>query len=182
MLADFGTAHGLIWATLRCFNTAGPDSDGEIHDPEMHLIPLVLDAASGRRPNVTIFGTDYPTSDGTCLREYIHVSDLADAHARALDRLLTGPASDVLGNRQGFSVRQVVDSVERITGVKLPVKLGDRRPGGPATLVSNATKARDVLGWQPQIAELDQIIRTAWARHQAPRAQLPAECQEVAIS
>jgi UDP-arabinose 4-epimerase len=171
ILADFGSAHGIRSAVLRYFNAAGGDKDGEIgedHQPETHLIPLVLDAAAGRRQNVTIFGADYPTPDGTCLRDYIHVSDLADAHVLALDRLLAGAASDAfnLGNGQGFSVRQVVDAVERITGLKVPVRLGDRRPGDPAALVCDAGKARDVLGWRPRLSDLDEIIRTAWAWHQ----------------
>jgi UDP-glucose 4-epimerase len=153
---------------LRVWTTCSTTSPGVSHDPETHLIPLVLDAASGRRPHVTIFGTDYGTPDGTCLRDYIHVSDLAVAHVLALDRLLTGAASDVfnLGNGQGFSVRQVVDTVGRITGLKVPVKLGDRRPGDPAALVSDATRAHDMLGWRPRLHELDEIVRTAWAWHQ----------------
>jgi UDP-arabinose 4-epimerase len=171
MLADFDSAHGIRSTALRYFNAAGGDQDGEIgedHQPETHLIPLVLDAASGRRQNVTIFGTDYPTPDGTCLRDYVHVSDLADAHVLALRRLLTGAESGVfnLGNGQGFSVRQVVDTVERITGLKVPVKLGGRRPGDPAALVSDATRAHDVLGWRPRLSDLDEIVRTAWAWHQ----------------
>jgi UDP-arabinose 4-epimerase len=174
ILADFHIAHSIRSTTLRYFNAAGGDQDGEIgedHHPETHLIPLVLDAASGRRQNVTIFGADYSTPDGTCLRDYVHVSDLADAHVLALDRLLTGAASDVfnLGNGQGFSVRQVVDTAERITGLKVPVKFGDRRPGDPAALISDATRARDVLGWRPRLNDLDEIVRTAWAWHQRGR-------------
>lgn len=171
MLADFGAAHEMSWTALRYFNAAGGDGDGQIgedHTPETHLIPLVLDAASGRRPYVTIFGTDYDTADGTCVRDYIHVNDLADAHVRALQALRDGAPSNVfnLGNGKGFSVREVIDSVERVTGLKVPVKFGARRDGDPATLISDATKARTVLGWQPALPDLDTIIRTAWAWHQ----------------
>jgi UDP-arabinose 4-epimerase len=171
MLADFGAAHDLTWTALRYFNAAGGDVDGligESHDPETHLIPLVLDAASGRRPHVTIFGTDYHSVDGTCVRDYIHVNDLADAHVRALSALQQGAKSDVfnLGNGQGFTVRQVVDTVERITGLNVPVQLGARRAGDPASLISDAAKAREQLGWQPQMPDLESIIRTAWAWHQ----------------
>lgn len=177
MLADFGASYSLRSIALRYFNAAGADPDGdigEVHYPETHLIPLVLDAATGRRPDVTIFGVDYPTPDGTCLRDYIHVSDLADAHVLALNRLFAGATSDHfnLGNGQGLSVRQVVDCVERITGLKVPVKIGDRRLGDPAALVCDAVRAHDVLGWEPRLVCLDQIIRTAWAWHQArPFAQ-----------
>ena len=171
MLADFDVAHGLRSISLRYFNAAGADPDGEIgedHDPETHLIPLVLDAASGRRPDVTIFGTDYDTPDGTCVRDYIHVADLADAHVKAIQALEGGAASDVynLGNGLGFSVREVVDTVARITGLHVPVKYSGRRAGDPATLISQTTKAREQLGWQPEITRLDEIIRTAWAWHQ----------------
>lgn len=171
MLADFDTAHGIRSIALRYFNAAGADPDGEIgedHEPETHLIPLLLEAAAGRRPNVTIFGTDYPTDDGTCLRDYIHVSDLADAHVLALNHLLAGAPREVfnLGNSHGFSVLEVVNTVQRITGAKVPVVHGDRRPGDPASLVSDATKARDVLGWRPGLNDIDEIVRTAWAWHQ----------------
>ncbi|MEM9028954.1 MAG: UDP-glucose 4-epimerase GalE [Pseudomonadota bacterium] len=176
MLSDFASAHGLDYVALRYFNAAGADRDceiGELHDPETHLIPLVLDAASGRRPNVTVFGTDYDTPDGTCMRDYIHVSDLANAHVKALEFLEAGNGSSVfnLGIGRGFSVREVIDAVERITGLNVPVLYGDRRAGDPAQLVSDATKARDELGWTPEIPDLDEIIRTAWAWHQkAPTA------------
>ncbi len=171
MLSDFGTAHGLRSMTLRYFNAAGADPEGEIgedHDPETHLIPLVLDAASGLRPYVTVFGTDYETRDGTCIRDYIHVTDLADAHVRALDAIEGGAASGAfnLGNGQGFTVREVVDAVERIAGLRVPVRFGGCRAGDPAALVSDAKKARGILGWQPQLTGLDAIIRTAWAWHQ----------------
>jgi UDP-arabinose 4-epimerase len=178
MLADFGAAHGLRSIVLRYFNAAGADPDNEIgedHDPETHLIPLVLDAASGRRPTIQVFGTDYDTPDGTCIRDYIHVSDLADAHVKALDALAAGALSDVynLGNGRGFSVLEVIHSVERATGLKVPVRRGARRAGDPAALVSVAMKAREGLGWEPQIAGLDEIVRSSWAWHQkvpsAPR-------------
>jgi UDP-arabinose 4-epimerase len=175
MLTDFGAAHGLRSIALRYFNAAGADLDGEIgedHDPETHLIPLVLDAASGRRSYITVFGTDYDTPDGTCVRDYIHVTDLADAHVKALQALEVGRASDVynLGNGRGFSVLEIIQAVERATGLIAPVQRGPRRAGDPAALVSDATKARDGLGWQPKIAGLDEIVRSAWAWHQkAPR-------------
>jgi UDP-arabinose 4-epimerase len=175
MLSDFDAAHALRSIALRYFNAAGADLDietGECHDPETHLIPLVLDAVSGRRPTLTIFGTDYPTPDGTCIRDYIHVSDLADAHVKALQALEGGAPSCAynLGNGCGFSVRQVIDTAERVTGLRVPTKLGDRRPGDPARLISDASKARRDLGWEPRIAGLDQIIRSAWAWHQnSPR-------------
>ena len=171
ILSDLGKAHDLTWTALRYFNAAGADVDGiigESHSPETHLIPLVLDAASGRRPHITVFGTDYETTDGTCVRDYIHVNDLADAHVRALIALRRGAASDVfnLGNGLGFSVRQVIESVERITGLSVPVQFGARRAGDPAVLVSDATKARDQLGWHPTLPHLDGIIKTAWSWHQ----------------
>ena len=133
---------------------------------------------------MTIFGTDYETTDGTCVRDYIHVTDLADAHVRALQALEGGTQPDAynLGNGLGFSVREVVNTVERLTGLSVPVKFGDRRAGDPAALVSDATNARNKLGWRPQFADLDDIIRTAWAWHQKPRAKPPAEGRKAAIS
>ena len=134
----------------------------------MHLIPIVLDAVSGRRQTITVFGTDYDTPDGTCLRDYIHVSDLADAHVKALEALRSGAPSGAynLGNGRGFSVREVISAAEKATGLKVPVVFGARRPGDPAQLISDATKAREALGWQPQIAGLSEILSTAWAWHQ----------------
>ena len=171
MLSDFGNAHALRSIALRYFNAAGADPDNEIgesHDPETHLIPLVLDAASGRRTNVTVLGTDYDTPDGTCVRDFIHVTDLADAHVKALQRLAGGGASSAynLGIGQGHSVRDVIDAVERTTARKVPVAYGPRRAGDPATLVSAAAKAREALGWQPRITSLDEIVATAWSWHQ----------------
>jgi UDP-arabinose 4-epimerase len=175
MLADFDAAHGLRSIALRYFNAAGADPDGEIgewHEPETHLVPLVLDAASGRRPSVTVFGADYDTPDGTCIRDYIHVTDLANAHVQALGALEMGSQSTVynLGNGEGFSVLDVVHAVERVTGLTVPASRGDRRVGDPAALVSDAALARDELGWQPQITSIDEIVRTAWAWHQKSKS------------
>lgn len=171
MLSDFGKAHGFVSTTLRYFNAAGADLDheiGEDHDPETHLIPLVLDAATGRRPHVAVLGTDYNTPDGTCIRDYIHVVDLANAHVAALQALEGETSSSAynLGNGRGFSVREVIDAVERVTGFKVPIIESDRRTGDPPRLVSDASKAREKLGWQPKIQDLDEIIRTAWAWQQ----------------
>ena len=171
MIADFAAAHGLAYSVLRYFNASGADPDnqiGEDHDPETHLIPLVLDAISGRRPSIAVFGEDYDTPDGTCIRDYIHVSDLARAHVCALEWLERGGASDAynLGNGLGASVKQVIESAERVTGLKTPVVKGARRPGDPAVLITDARKAREELGWVPEIADLEAIIATAWAWHQ----------------
>ena len=171
VLADFGVAHDLRWIALRYFNAAGADPEnetGELHDPETHLIPLALDAASGRRPALTIFGDDYDTADGTCVRDYIHVTDLADAHVLALAALERGVASQPLnlGNGNGFSVLDVVRTVEAITGLSVPHDFGPRRAGDPPALISDARRARELLGWQPRYADLEAIVRTAWAWHQ----------------
>lgn len=171
MLADCGTAHGLRSIALRYFNAAGADPDGEIgeaHDPETHLIPLVLEAAAGKRPHIQIFGTDYDTPDGSCIRDYIHVSDLADAHVQALRHLVDsapGMQAFNLGNGTGFSVREVIAAAERVTGRSIPVVEGPRRPGDPPALVGDPTHARAELGWQPKLDELDTIVATAWEWH-----------------
>lgn len=174
MLADFGAAHGLRSVALRYFNAAGADPEGEIgedHDPETHLIPLVLDAAAGRRPHITVFGEDYDTPDGTCIRDYIHVTDLADAHVLALRALDAGEpgAAYNLGNGLGFSVQEVIDHAREVTGLKVPVIAGPRRPGDPPRLVGDARRATTELGWQPRYADLDRIIETAWQWHTRPR-------------
>jgi UDP-glucose 4-epimerase len=159
---------------LRYFNAAGADPDGEIgedHDPESHLIPLVIDAARGTRPAVKIFGADYPTPDGTAVRDYVHVMDLADAHVRALDRLGRGTPSQAinLGTGRGHSVREVVDTVARVSGRMVPAVESPRRPGDPPELVAVPALAREVLGWSCQYADLETIVRHAWAWHEGTR-------------
>lgn len=168
ILQDVTAAHDIQYASLRYFNAAGADPEGEIgewHDPETHLIPLVLDAALGKRESVKIFGTDYDTPDGTCIRDYIHVTDLAAAHVAALDHLRKTGKSDVfnLGNGNGFTVRQVIDEATRVTGRTIRVEETGRRPGDPSTLIGSSDKARRVLGWAPRFAGLTEIISTAWA-------------------
>jgi UDP-glucose-4-epimerase GalE len=170
ILEDYARAYGLKYAILRYFNAAGADPEGEIgewHDPETHLIPLALDGALGTRPNVRIFGTDYDTHDGTCVRDYIHVFDLAEAHVLALRRLLDGSASDSfnLGNGRGFSVREVIETARRITGRTIPVIEGPRREGDPPMLVGSSEKAKRVLGWSPRYPDLELILETAWRWH-----------------
>ena len=169
----YGNAHGMRYAALRYFNAAGADPDGEIgenHDPETHLIPLVLRAALGSGEKLRIFGTDYPTRDGTAIRDYIHVSDLADAHVRALRYLAEGGDSIALnlGTGSGHSVREVVAAVERVTGRGVPQCEASRRPGDPPELVADATLARERLAWQPRYSDLDTIVRTALAWENRP--------------
>jgi len=167
VLEDYNKAYNLRYASLRYFNAAGADPDGEIgelHDPETHLIPLILDVALGNKEDIKIFGNDYPTADGTCIRDYIHVLDLADAHIKALEYIQNNDLSDVfnLGNGQGFSVKEVIDTVEKITGKKIKASEVGRRPGDPPVLVGSALKARELLGWQPQFDDISLIIDTAW--------------------
>lgn len=168
MLADCDAAFGLKSVVLRYFNAAGADPDGMIgeeHDPETHLIPLVLEAALGLRPQVTVFGSDYPTPDGTCVRDFIHVADIARAHVLALEHLKSGGGSLLLnlGNGRGFSVAEVIAAAERITGRTVPVSMGARREGDPPILVGDATLARRILGWTPEFPRLDEQMAHAWA-------------------
>jgi len=161
--------HGLRSACLRYFNAAGAHPDGSIgedHRPETHIIPIVLEVALGKRPQVEIYGDDYPTPDGTCIRDYIHVSDLADAHIRALAALGRGSCRYNLGNGIGYSVRQVIDTARAVTGAAIPARIVARRPGDPAVLVAAADRIRQDLGWQPRYPELKTIIETAWAWRQ----------------
>ncbi len=171
MLRDFDRAYGLHSVAFRYFNAAGADPEGRVgedHNPETHLIPLVLDVALGRRPQITVFGTDYPTADGTCIRDYIHVADLADAHVLGLKYLQDGGATGAfnLGNGSGFSVRQVIEMVEKVTGQAISQHFGTRRPGDPAALIGSADRARSILGWNPRYADLESIVTTAWNWHQ----------------
>jgi UDP-glucose-4-epimerase GalE len=171
----YGQAHGLRYAALRYFNAAGADPDGEIgeeHDPETHLIPLILDAAAGKRAEIGIFGIDYPTPDGSAIRDYIHVQDLAEAHVAAIAHLAAGGESIALnlGTGSGHSVREVIDAAERITGRHIPRRETGRRPGDPAALVADAGKARRAIGWTAKVSDLDSIIGTAWRWHQRPIA------------
>jgi UDP-arabinose 4-epimerase len=178
MLRDFDAAHGLRSIALRYFNAAGADPAGEIgedHEPEPHLVPLALDAALGRLPALTIHGDRHATPDGTGVRDYVHVSDLAEAHVLALKALQAGCASSAfnLGNGQGFSVREVIDAVQAVTGRPIQVRVGPPRAGDPPTLVADASRARAQLGWQPRITRLDEIVATAWQWHQRRRSHRP---------
>jgi len=164
ILVDYKLYTGLKYVTLRYFNAAGASSTrGENHRVETHLIPRVLEAAAGSLPHVDVFGTDYPTPDGTCVRDYIHVLDIADSHVRALEEIdrVTGEAFNV-GNSRGFSILEVIDAAERITGRKIPRKLGPRRPGDPAVLVASKEKLKRVLGWEASHSSLEEIIQSAW--------------------
>jgi UDP-arabinose 4-epimerase len=175
-LEGYSRAYGLRYAALRYFNAAGADESGEIgecHDPETHLIPLALQAACGVRPHIEVYGRDYPTPDGTCIRDYIHVNDLADAHVRALEYVAGGAASAVLnlGTGEGHSVMEVLAEVETVTGRPLPRKYGPRRPGDPPSLVADPTRALRVLGWKAR-RSLNDIVSTAWRWMQSSQAAL----------
>ncbi len=166
MLADFDVAYGLKATALRYFNASGADDSGEIgesHNPESHLIPIVLQAAAGKRPSIKMFGNDYPTPDGTCVRDYIHVNDLARAHILALEKMAKDNVSERfnLGSGSGFSVKELVDEARKITGINFKAEVAPRRPGDPAVLVADSTKAQQVLGWKPEY-NLTRIIETAW--------------------
>jgi UDP-glucose 4-epimerase len=171
MLADFSTAYDFKSVYFRYFNAAGADPEGRLgedHNPETHLIPLVLQTALGKRESIAVFGTDYPTPDGTCIRDYIHVADLADAHLLGLEYLLQGGDTDMfnLGNGNGFSVKQVIAAAQQVTGREIQVIERDRRPGDPPALVGSSDKVRTILGWQPQYSDLNQILIHAWNWHQ----------------
>ena len=167
ILADYSKAYGLSFVSLRYFNAAGADPEGRIgesHNPETHLIPLVLKTAKGERESIKVFGTDYPTPDGTCIRDYIHVDDLAEAHVLALNYLLDGGKSDIFncGYGHGYSVKEVIDTAKKVTGVDFIVEESDRRPGDPAILVADSSKLKAKLGWKPRFDDLEYIVRTAW--------------------
>jgi UDP-glucose 4-epimerase len=168
-LADYTAAYGLGYAALRYFNAAGASSDGDLgedHDPETHLIPIVLEVALGKRPHVTIFGDDYPTPDGTCIRDYVHVDDLGAAHVLAIEKLEAGRGLQLnLGTEQGNSVREVIDACRRVTGHAIPTQIGQRRPGDPPELVADSRLAQRVLGWRPRYTDIESIVRTAWQWH-----------------
>jgi len=170
MMKWFDVAHGVKYISLRYFNAAGAHASGKIgeaHDPETHLIPIVLEAALGKRPHISVFGDDYDTEDGTCIRDYIHVSDLADAHTLALDALRAGKDSAIynLGSSNGFSVKQVIDIAREVTGREIPVVMEKRRAGDPAVLIASSSRARQELGWNPARSNLKDIIASAWSWH-----------------
>ncbi|NIK78638.1 UDP-glucose 4-epimerase [Paenibacillus castaneae] len=172
MMKWFDVAHDIKFVSLRYFNAAGAHESGRIgedHSPETHLIPIVLQAALGQRPHISVFGEDYQTPDGTCIRDYIHVSDLADAHVLAVDRLRGGADSSVynLGNGTGFSVKEVIDIARSVTGKEIPAVMEARRSGDPAVLVASSDRAREELGWSPKRSKLEDIIQSAWSWHEA---------------
>jgi UDP-glucose 4-epimerase len=170
MMKWVNKANGINYVSLRYFNVAGALDDGSIgedHSPETHLIPLILQVPLGKRDHITIFGEDYPTEDGTCLRDYIHVIDLADAHIRAMNYLRKGNKSNIfnLGNGKGFSVKEMIAAAEKATGKSIKVEVGARRAGDPAQLIASSEKAQTILGWKPRYTNIEQIIKTAWTFH-----------------
>ena len=174
MLKWCDQAHGLKFCALRYFNVAGAWHDGSIgedHRPESHLIPLILQVAQGKREQLSLFGTDYPTKDGTCIRDYIHVDDLADAHLKAVDYLMKGGSTECfnLGTGLGLSVREILETAEKVTGKKIPVRYGPRREGDPPRLIANPAKAKEILGWEAQCKDANKIVETAWKWMTGPR-------------
>lgn len=170
MIRWTGVAHGIRFVSLRYFNACGAHVSGtigEAHNPESHLIPLILQVPNGKRESISVFGDDYPTPDGTCIRDYIHVTDLAQAHIRAMDYLAAGGESDIfnLGNGVGFSVNEVIETARRVTGHPIPAQMRERRAGDPAQLIASSQKARTVLGWKPEHDSLEEIIASAWNWH-----------------
>ncbi|MGY4688844.1 UDP-glucose 4-epimerase GalE [Salibacterium sp. K-3] len=170
MIKWAGAAHGIRYVSLRYFNVAGARQSGRVgedHRPETHLVPIILQTALGQRDTVTIFGHDYPTRDGTCIRDYVHVEDLISAHLLALDYLKKGGESDVfnLGSSEGFSVKEMIDAAEKVTGSSIPVQHGERRAGDPSRLIASSEKAQDVLGWNPVRTKVESVIRDAWNWH-----------------
>lgn len=169
IMADYAAAYGLGYAALRYFNAAGASQAGDLgedHDPETHLIPIALSVALGQRSQMTVFGDDYPTPDGTCIRDYVHVDDLADAHLAALEKLAPGQGLQLnLGSGRGASVRQVLEACRRVTGHAIPAQCGARRAGDPPELVADASAARKLLDWQPNYTDVESIVRTAWNWH-----------------
>jgi len=170
-LADYAHAYQFSYAALRYFNAAGAHPDGTIgehHEPESHLIPIVLQVALGQREHITVFGNDYPTPDGTCIRDYIHVEDLADAHLRAVERLEPGKGICVnLGTGKGISVREIIDACRDVTGHDIPEVMGERRAGDPAELIADASLAEKVLGWKAKYTDVREVVETAWRWHQS---------------
>lgn len=173
MVANFGTRFSINHVIFRYFNVAGADASGQIgefHNPETHLIPLAIDAATGKRDGLTIFGQDYPTPDGTCVRDYVHVNDLVDAHVAGLEYLLSGNPSEVfnLGTGRGFSVQEVVNAVKKRTNLPLNITMGERRAGDCAALVSGSARADKTLGWRPERSTIDTMVKDAWQWHDGP--------------
>lgn len=172
MLKDYASVYPFTYVALRYFNAAGADPAGRIgedHTPETHLIPLVLEAAQGKRDAITVFGTDYPTADGTCVRDYIHVNDLASAHVLAMEYLAGGGISQVfnLGTGNGFSVKEIIDTAKTVTGIDFKVLTGERRAGDPGTLIASSEKIRNMLGWEPRCSDVKNVIKDAWGWHQS---------------
>ncbi|MDF2922848.1 MAG: UDP-glucose 4-epimerase [Paenibacillaceae bacterium] len=171
MMKWFDTAHNVKYVSLRYFNACGAHESGRIgedHDPETHLIPLILQVPLGKRPHISVYGEDYPTADGSCIRDYLHVTDLADAHMRAVKYLREGGDSNIfnLGSGNGYSVKEVIEMARKVTGHPIPVSVEGRRAGDPAALIASSKKAYDVLGWKPRFDSLEYIIGTAWKWHQ----------------